>query len=113
MDRTLSTPESGCCRMARRSSLEITKTVGRPQDRNPLKHRFINGGVVHPELSRRKCVYFTWRAAGSRILLANSSSSDATQKDSGISTPGFNLITRGSASQVFVLVLGSSIVRLN
>src|SRR5437870_2626619 len=56
MDRTLSTPESGCCRMARRSSLEITKTVGRPQDRNPLKHRFINGGVVHHELSRRKCV---------------------------------------------------------
>src|SRR5437867_11718801 len=58
MDRTLSTPESGCCRMARRSSLEITKTAGRPQNRNPLKHSFISGGVVHHELSRRKCLYW-------------------------------------------------------
>src|SRR2546426_11860614 len=97
MDRTLSTPESGCCRMARRSSLEITKTVGRPQDRNPLKHRFINGGVVHHELSRRKCVYFPWRAAGSRVLFANFSSSHATPEGSGISTPVFHLITPRSS----------------
>src|SRR5947199_9514008 len=100
MDRTLSTPESGCCRMARRSSLEITKTVGRPQDRNPLKHIFINGGVVHHELSRCKCIHFTWPAASKRILLANSSTFDATQKESRISTPGIHSITRGPASQV-------------
>src|SRR5438132_10769984 len=58
MDRIQSTPESGCCRMARRSSVEITKTAGRPQNRNPLKHSFISGGVVHHELSRRKCLYW-------------------------------------------------------
>src|SRR5207248_4379808 len=53
------------------------------------------------------------RAAGARILLANSSSSDATQKDSGISTPGFNLTRRGSVSHVRVYVFGSSMVRFN
>src|ERR1043166_3308043 len=54
-----------------------------------------------------------YRAAGSRIPLANSSPSGAAQNDYGISTPGFDLMSRGSAFQIFVYVFGSSMVRLN
>jgi hypothetical protein len=68
---------------------------GRMTDSDFLVSFFISH--LHVALTRYLPV--GW-AAGWRILLANSSSSDATQKDSRISTPDLGLISLGSASQV-------------
>src|SRR5947209_19152381 len=55
MDRILSMPEPGYCRMARRSSLETTRTAGRLQNRNPQKAQLPRRGgsprIIPPYVS--------------------------------------------------------------